>query len=95
MLLGDTDQALQTLHAFRELGVEVAVDNFGTGYSSLAYLTLLPLNRLTIGLHLAMRVGFRRIDGSAVHRRVCRNDTHDLTLRDALRRVPTDAIVRL
>ena len=48
VLLGDTDQALQTLHALRDLGVEVAVDDFGTGYSSLAYLTRFPLNRLKI-----------------------------------------------
>lgn len=47
-LLGDTEQALQTLHALREFGVEVAVDDFGTGYSSLAYLTRFPLNRLKI-----------------------------------------------
>ena len=48
VLLGDIDQALQTLHALRALGVEVAVDDFGIGYSSLTYLTRFPLNRLKI-----------------------------------------------
>ncbi|MDE1182780.1 GGDEF domain-containing phosphodiesterase [Paraburkholderia sp.] len=56
VLLGGTDEALKTLHALRDLGVEVAVDDFGTGYSSLAYLTRFPLNRLKIDRSFIVRM---------------------------------------
>ncbi|MGK8205938.1 putative bifunctional diguanylate cyclase/phosphodiesterase [Burkholderia cenocepacia] len=48
VLFADTEAALRTIHAIRELGVEVAVDDFGTGYSSLSYLTRFPINRVKI-----------------------------------------------
>ncbi len=48
VLLGDTQIAMQTLSALREMGVSVAIDDFGTGYSSLSYLARLQADRLKI-----------------------------------------------
>ena len=44
----DSEQALETLHKIRELGVNIAIDDFGTGYSSMSYLKKLPITRLKI-----------------------------------------------
>jgi diguanylate cyclase (GGDEF)-like protein/PAS domain S-box-containing protein len=38
VIMKDVDRAVQTLHALKELGVKLAVDDFGTGHSSLNYL---------------------------------------------------------
>ncbi|MEI2415725.1 EAL domain-containing protein [Orrella sp. JC864] len=56
VLLGDTEAALQTLDALRELGVSVAIDDFGTGYSSLAYLTRMRADRLKIDRSFIVRM---------------------------------------
>lgn len=48
MLMANAEVANQRLHAFRQLGVSIAVDDFGTGYSSLSYLHRLPINTLKI-----------------------------------------------
>lgn len=48
VLMANAELASERLHAFRRLGVSIAVDDFGTGYSSLAYLHRLPINTLKI-----------------------------------------------
>ncbi len=48
LLMKDVDLAVETLNAFRRLGVGLAMDDFGTGYSSLAYLKRFPLDRVKI-----------------------------------------------
>jgi diguanylate cyclase (GGDEF)-like protein len=48
LLMGHTDQVLQTLAALQALGVRIAMDDFGTGYSSLAYLWRFPFDKLKI-----------------------------------------------
>ena len=47
-LMDDIDVSARAMHALRDLGVRLAVDDFGTGSSSLAYLKRLPVDSLKI-----------------------------------------------
>lgn len=44
----DTTKSIALLKRFRELGVDISIDDFGTGHSSLAYLKQLPITKLKI-----------------------------------------------
>ena len=48
LVLDNTAEAIDKMHAIRELGVGFAMDDFGTGYSSLSYLKRLPFDQLKI-----------------------------------------------
>ncbi len=48
----DTEGAVRSLRAIKELGVQVVVDNFGTGYASLNYLRRFPLDILKVDRRL-------------------------------------------
>jgi diguanylate cyclase (GGDEF)-like protein len=47
---------IETLHALRELGIGIALDDFGAGYSSLASLEQLPLTRVKLDRSLIARI---------------------------------------
>ncbi|HEY0665761.1 MAG TPA: EAL domain-containing protein [Gallionella sp.] len=47
-IAGDVSNALQVLHALRDMGVSLSIDDFGTGYSSMSYLKKLPVTRVKI-----------------------------------------------
>jgi diguanylate cyclase len=48
VLIKDSEQALETLHQLKALGVRIAMDDFGTGYSSLSYLQRFPFDKIKI-----------------------------------------------
>ncbi|NGZ06407.1 MAG: EAL domain-containing protein [Magnetococcales bacterium] len=48
MMLGNTEQASETLRQLRALGISIAMDDFGTGFSSLALLKRLPIQVIKI-----------------------------------------------
>ena len=48
VVLHETTELLERLHALKALGIRLAIDDFGTGYSSLSYLQRLPVDILKI-----------------------------------------------
>ncbi len=48
MLIENDQQAEETLHGLKQLGVKISIDDFGTGYSSLSYLHRFPIDALKI-----------------------------------------------
>ncbi len=57
VLLANNESTLETLHALRSLGVQIAMDDFGTGYSSLGYLRSFPFDRIKIDQSFVRQMG--------------------------------------
>jgi EAL domain-containing protein (putative c-di-GMP-specific phosphodiesterase class I) len=48
VMMENTQEAIDALKQFKEMGVAIAIDDFGTGYSALSHLQLFPLTTLKI-----------------------------------------------
>jgi diguanylate cyclase (GGDEF)-like protein/PAS domain S-box-containing protein len=48
LALENVEETISRMHALRDLGISIALDDFGVGQSSLSYLKRLPLNQLKI-----------------------------------------------
>ena len=48
LIMEDVAATIETLSAFKAMGVRITIDDFGTGYSSLEYLKRMPLDMLKI-----------------------------------------------
>ena len=66
MVMDESESAVATLAAIRELGVKLALDDFGTGYSSLSCLHKLPIDELKIDRSFIDSLSERRDTGAVV-----------------------------
>jgi diguanylate cyclase (GGDEF)-like protein/PAS domain S-box-containing protein len=48
MVMGNPEQAIQTLRQLKSMGLSISIDDFGTGYSSLGYLKRFPIDHIKI-----------------------------------------------
>jgi diguanylate cyclase (GGDEF)-like protein len=48
MIMADPERAMDLLHALRDHGIRLSIDDFGTGHSSMTYLRQLPVDELKI-----------------------------------------------
>ncbi|MCB9638199.1 MAG: EAL domain-containing protein [Myxococcales bacterium] len=67
ILMEDTKVAIDLLHQFRGLGVEICMDDFGTGYSSLSYLHQFPIDAIKIDRSFVRNMEEREGGRSIIH----------------------------
>jgi len=66
ILMDNPRDVIEALHAFRELGISIVVDDFGTGFSSLAYLTRFPIDKIKIDRSFVRDVNVDDADAAIV-----------------------------
>jgi len=89
VVMHDAEQAISTLTALRDLGVELAIDDFGTGYSSLNRLRRMPIHTLKIDRSFIHDVTRSEEDATIVSAIV--SMAHSLNLKVVAEGVETEA----
>ncbi|NQD94038.1 EAL domain-containing protein, partial [Pseudomonas sp. CrR25] len=64
VLLDNAERAIYILHALKDLGVHISIDDFGTGFSSLNYLKRLPIDKIKIDRSFVQEVISDRNDAA-------------------------------
>ena len=67
MLLDNIEEAIATMSALNEIGIQFSLDDFGTGYSSLQYLKRLPLDQIKIDRSFIRDINTDDNDKAIVH----------------------------
>lgn len=66
MIMQDTEESIAILHEFKNMGMQISMDDFGIGYSSLNYLRFVPLNALKIDRSFVMNLATNRSDAAII-----------------------------
>jgi len=65
-MMHHTEEAMRSLRALHELGVQLSLDDFGTGYSSLSYLHRFPVHTLKVDQSFVRDIKSDRDDAAIV-----------------------------
>ena len=88
LVMTDVENAIETMHEMKRLGVQLSIDDFGTGYSSLAYLQRFPIDVLKIDQSFVRDITASSGDATIVHTII--SMAHNLRLRVIAEGVETE-----